>query len=526
MMRSIVSIRACRRPRWAKPVRRLVRAAAMLAFGTSLGSCHDRTDSSFAAPAATLPKATCQIGDRPEAALQGQVPAALRRAGAFAGFHCNLTLVSQRRDEGAGWQSLFFRDRAGHLCAYYDTAPTRTGRAHAGVVVVDATDASNVHPTAYLTTPAMLDPMETLKVNQRRQLLVALHSVGPQGQVALDAYDLSVDCRSPRLVSAQPQGAAATAGSVRANEGNFSPDGLTYYATSLRDGIVRVIDMRNPEAPNVIAQWSMPFNQRTSGLAIGADGNRAYFTLYGQGSAADAASKSGNGLVIVDVSDVQARKPDPQPRVIGSIVWGDGSASHQIVPVRIEGRQYLVATDEGGSGYANAAGWKASCDAGLPAWNMARIIDIGDEAQPRIVAKLQLEMNDPAHCSEVLPDLTGLGGFTYGSHYCSVDDANDATAIACAYLESGVRVFDIRNPARPGEIAYFVPPSVTSPSPGSLNNQTVASGRPDHCSAQARFDAKDRTLMTTCQDNGFLVMKFAEGVWPLPHAARSARPEN
>jgi hypothetical protein len=43
----------------------------------------------------TVAKASCGSGDRPETALQGQVPAAMRTVGGFKGFNCNLEL--------AGW---------------------------------------------------------------------------------------------------------------------------------------------------------------------------------------------------------------------------------------------------------------------------------------------------------------------------------------------------------------------------------------------------------------------------------------
>src|SRR5665213_2782830 len=48
--------------------------------------------------------------------------------------------------------------------------------------------------------------------------------------------------------------------------------------------------------------------------------------------------------------------------------------------------------------------------------------------------------------------------------------------------------------------------SVTLPSPGSLNNATVARERPDHCSAQAHFDQKSATLMTICKRPGNTVL--------------------
>jgi hypothetical protein len=384
------------------------------------------------------------------------------------------------------------------------------GRTHGGVMVVDTTDPADPRATADLETPAMLDPRETLKVNAARGLLMAVQTVGGDMPPRVDIYDIAADCRSPRLIS-PPGNALATLdkNSERADEGDFSPDGRTYYATSLRSGAVYPIDVSDPQRPVLLAKWSMPTNQRTSGLAIDRDGNRALFTLYGEGAASPNAQVLGgatNGLVVADVSDVQARKAHPQVKTLGALVWSDGSASHQLIPVTIASRPFVIATDEGGAGDSNASGWKAACAAGLPAWSMARIVDMSDELHPRVAAELKLEVNDARNCDQVLPDLVGLSGFTYGSHYCSVDDATDATLLACGYFESGIRLFDIRDAAQPREIAYFVPPSVTTPSPGSLNNATTAKGRPDHCAAQIRFDPRSSVLISTCQDNGLLVL--------------------
>ena len=102
---------------------------------------------------------------------------------------------------------------------------------------------------------------------------------------------------------------------------------------------------------------------------------------------------------------------------------------------------------------------------------MARIIDISDETKPRVISKLMLETHDPANCDKVVPDLTGLLTFTYGSHYCSVDNIHKATTLACGYFNSGIRVFDIRDPVRPREIAYYNPAGTTSPSPGNGNGR-------------------------------------------------------
>ena len=134
------------------------------------------------------------------------------------------------------------------------------------------------------------------------------------------------------------------------------------------------------------------------------------------------------------------------------------------------------------SGGNSAAGYTASCAAGLPPFQAPRIVDVTDETKPVVVSHLYLEIHDPKNCDKVLPDTTGLSSFIYGSHYCSVDNKRAATTLACGYFESGIRVFDIRDPTKPKEIAYFNPPAVTTISPGSQNNRTTT-GRPDHCSA-------------------------------------------
>ena len=152
----------------SRPVTAGLLAVACIALMGANG--HVKPDDDAPIPL-TVPKATCGPGDHPETGLQGQVPAALRAAG-FQGFNCNLELIGQSRGEGANWQTTQFKDSAGHRCAYHGTAsPGRSlpGRQHFGVPVIDITNATNPVPTAYLTTTSMLDPWESLKVNERRQ---------------------------------------------------------------------------------------------------------------------------------------------------------------------------------------------------------------------------------------------------------------------------------------------------------------------------------------------------------------------
>src|SRR5499426_2473867 len=493
----------------------------------------------------TVPKAKCGPHDRPETALQGQVPAALRAAG-FQGFHCNLELIGQFRGNGANWQTTQFKQRVhGHhgrhhddddddkggskkirACGYHGTAsPTLsgTGRTQFGVPVVDLTDPREPTATAYLTTPSMLDPWESLKVNERRQLLGADNGQNGGGGPEVDIYDLSQDCRFPQLLASAPVGTGADGGGVVTpiigHEGSWAPDGLTYYGGDLRNRQYYAVDTTDPTRPKLLANW-VPGIANVHGMSISDDGKRGYFVSLGSAVIADLTdpTKTGtNGLLIYDLSEIQARMPNPQVRLVGQVLFKDGSTAQHTINVKIGGKPYIIFVDEGGSGGRTQAGWTAACAAGFPPFGVARIIDISDETHPKIVSRLLLETNNPAHCAQVLPDLVGLTGFTYDSHYCSVDNRKNATTLACGYFNSGIRVFDIRDPRRPKEIAYYNPPGTVTASPGSNHANRVGgwvAGGPDWCSAQVHLDAKNGRLWTTCQDNGVLVLKFRKGVWP------------
>ena len=496
-------------------------------------------------PPLTVPKAVCGPGDHPEPDLQGQVSAATRARG-FTGYNCNLQLVGQSRGDGANWQSTEFRNRGGNgnsngkgndnkdgtICAYHGTAFTTMGRTHLGVPVIDVTNNSSPTPTAYLATTSMLDPWESLKVNERRQLLAAdnAHNGGfGAGGPEVDIYDLSGDCRSPQLLASVAVGTAGGGGDVApviGHEGSWAPDGLTYYGGDLvtNGGQYYAVDTTDPTAPKLITTW-VPGFANVHGLSISDDGNRGYFVSLGTGGGPAGLTNpnvpADNGLMIYDISDIQARKANPQAKLVSKLFWKDGSGGQHTIPVKIEGKPYVIFIDEAGSaGFSSAEQQAAACAAGMPPFPMARIIDISDEKNPKLVSRLGLETHDPANCSKVLPDLVGLSIFTYGSHYCSVDNKDKATTLACGYFNSGIRVFDIRDPTQPKEIAYYNPAGTTNSSPGS-NHVSIGQwrkGGPDWCSAQVHLDANNGTLWTTCQDNGLLTLKFTNGAWPFPQS--------
>jgi hypothetical protein len=523
-------------------------AGAIVMIAPASGDEEDNSPAPF-----VVPKATCGADDHPETALQGQVPAALRAAG-FHGFNCNLQLLGQSRGDGANWQSTEFRDEHHHVCAYHGTSFSTVNRTHLGVPVIDITDADAPTPTGYLTTTSMLDPWESLKVNERRQLLGADNGHNGGGGPEVDIYDISGDCRTPQLLASvavgKADGSTGVAHPVIGHEGSWAPDGLTYYGGDLRysytpagsttatSGQYYAVDTTDPTHPTLITSWTSGIvGANVHGLSISDDGNRGYFVSLGgtdPTALTDPTKPATDGLLIYDLSQIQARVPNPQVRLVSQLLWKDGAGAQHTIPVKIDGQPYLIFVDEAGSGgFSSAAQRQAACAAGFPPYPMARIIDIRDETRPKIVSRLGLETHDPANCAKVLPDLVGLGIFTYGSHYCSVDNKHHATTLACGYFNSGIRVFDIRNPRRPKEIAYYNPAGETTVSPGSnhvVGNNFVPGG-PDWCSAQVHLHVSEDhgrqgTLWTTCQDNGLLVLKFEHGVWPFEDSSTPPGQQN
>jgi hypothetical protein len=435
-----------------------------------LGACGFGGDSAAPSRAATVDtvnpnesalRAACGDDAQPETALQGQVPRADRQSGRSAeGYWCNLERVGQFQGEGASWQHAWYDD-----CAYYDTA-NRDTQANLGSVVVDVADPQAPVASAYLDTIAMLDPWESLKVNEKRGMLAAVNGTGGGGGPEFSVYDVTSNCAQPRLI------AEAIFEGNAGHEGNWAPDGLTYYGSNGGNGYA--IDMSDAAAPTLIAQ----FTGTGHGLSFSDDGTRGYFV-----------SLAPPGLSIVDTSEIQRRAPGARTREIGATYWGDGAIAQHTIPVTIKGKPYIVFVDEGGFG-------------------AARIIDITDERNPVVISKLKLEIHLPENRGQATAD-GAAGVIQYDGHYCSVDKPVDPTVLGCGYAWSGIRVFDIRDPYLPREIAYYVPPAVAPPAGAQQGSAEV-----DTCTAQVRFIPERAEVWTTCHANGFLVLRFTNGVWP------------
>ncbi|HEY1058393.1 MAG TPA: hypothetical protein VGE55_06640 [Limnobacter sp.] len=450
------------------------------------------------------PVAQCAPGGQPETDIQGRVPITDRNSGrSQSGYWCNLTRIGQFQGEGSTWVN----PSTGH-CAYMATSFSGLlTKKLPGVQVIDVQNPSSPRYVKSLDSIAFVQSTwESLKVNEKRGLLGGV-AAGPIEDVAFfDLYDISGDCAQPRLLNGLT-GKITLPANLLGHEGEFSPDGNTYWATSSAGGSITAIDIRNPAQPKpvFIGNSLLP----NHGFSFSADGRRMYLT-----------SANPAGVMILDVSDVQDRKPIPIVKPVGSLFWQDGNISQHTIPVSIRGVPHLVVVDEFGTG-------------------AARILNIADETKPFIVSKMRLAIQQPEHADKRRADLGNNGLFGYEAHYCTVDRTTDPQAMACGYFQSGVRVFDIRDITKPREIAYYNPPAQANNAailkgwehavsragigPSVSDAQNLGIGIPtkvslqsdlstDWCSSPPRF-VNDQ-LWVTCQDNGFMVLQFAPGVYP------------
>ncbi|HKG63849.1 MAG TPA: hypothetical protein VKB28_07285 [Solirubrobacteraceae bacterium] len=395
----------------------------------------------------TVPRPDCGPGSRPETDIQGRVP-----AGNPEGFTCNTTLVGHHGSSG-GYKALRFTDKAGHECAYYDTTLLFPSNAQTlserptGVAVLDMSDPANPKQTTSLLTPAMQTPHESLLLNERRGLLAAVTGNPAFYPGIVDLYDLNEDCRSPQLQSSLPVG-------IFGHESGFAPDGNTFYATSIGTGNITAVDVSNPKLPTIVAGT----NYNSHGLTISDDGNRAYV----------AASQ---GLFILDTSEIQARKPGAQFKEISKLDWPERTIPQVAQPITIGGRPYLAEIDE-----FSSAEDDDSVAANGPKVGAARIIDIADERNPQVVSNIRLAVHQRENRAAIAND-PGAQFIVqgYAGHYCNVPRRNDPEILACSMIASGLRIFDIRDPRNPREMAYYVAANKTSQTAGAPSNYAMSS---------------------------------------------------
>lgn len=439
---------------------------------------------------AATPKAVCGPGSRPETGLQGRVPRAEVDSGRAAmGYTCNTEMVGSYTTPTnvgtvGGFKVERYVDKAGHDCAYYDTTllfPTNGPDGESGVNVMDMTDPTKPKFLTRLMTPAMLSPHESLVVSKERGVLAAVLGNPAFGPGVVDLYDISADCRAPVLKASLPVG-------IFGHESGITADGMTFYASSLSTQTIAAIDISNLSLPVLLTLA----NIKSHGLSLNPDGTRAYLAA---GAGPD------SGLVIVDTSQVKARMTNPQLPVIGHVGWPTQTIPQNSIPITIKGKPYVVDIDEYSqdeSGNVAAHGVRVGA---------ARMIDISDETKPKVISDMRLEVHQPENRAAIADDPGAQNPVQgYAGHYCNVPTRVDPTIVACSMIISGLRIFDIRDPAHPREVAYFNAPVRPRINASILESSNWAMSSPS-------FVPERKEIWYSDGYNGFFVVRVTNDMW-------------
>ena len=467
-------------------------------------------------------------GDVPETTLQGGLTTAKRDApGGFHGEQCGMRQVGH---EPLGLRGSFGDVQLKGHCAYASMRdPSNLALPTTGTSVVDMRVPAAPVWTQTLRTPAMQRAYSALEL-QKNIMVAAFKDFGPGGNNWFDIYDVSSDCLNPRHL-------ATTTTASGNHDGWLTSDTNTYYgvpfgaptgqSSDIRVNANRidlhVLDMADKSKPVQLLNWNrnqLPAEVRDRLVATrnfhdvstNDDGTRVYLALYGGTNAlggfdANGAGRCANGLLILDSSDIAARKPNPQLRYVSFVSWcdagqnpsfhyydadfGDGAsaASHATEFVIHEnGTPYIISTDESGAGLDGE-------------WNQhprqrtfSRLIDISDEAHPRVASTFKPDVNDPDNATKVVTDQIN-GGML---HYIGFDDRYKMRLVFYAGANQGIRVVDFRDPQHPKEIAYYKAPNVA----------TTRAGENDFTRPDPRIDNDACLIYTGWNQGGLRVLEL------------------
>jgi hypothetical protein len=266
--------------------------------------------------------------------------------------------------------------------------------------------------------------------------------------VGILVFDVASDPAHPALISHYDTGGRGT-------HRNYYAGGRYAYLATEADGfagnILSIVDVSDPESVREVGRWWAEGQHVAAGETGGSKwglhgpahvvGNLAYCS-WGQ-----------YGVVILDVSDPTA------PRGVSRLSFGDFGSPLGVHTAYSYG-DYLVANSEAlGEGDSE----------GLP-YTVA--IDIRDPAAPRIAAWFPTPYPTAGIGARTYQEKGGRHGPHNQHQYQGVPGTlNDPSRVYLTHFNGGLRVYDIMEPLRPREIAYFVPVDPTErlgPKPANL----------------------------------------------------------
>lgn len=476
----------------------------------------------------------CGTNDLPEGVIQGDVPKADQDSGrAQKGYNCGLALLGHTQltkeahgaTRAAGNANMAW---VGH-CAYVagsagvSIAPQSkpSPPPNAGVAVVSVSSDGTPTYVATLRNPGAVAPAEAIHAVTTpggRSILV----VGQYGNDVvsdpkpMDVYDVSNrDCTKFKHISNPdfPKDPTKATYYWPANIHNLtiSQDGRYVFATlplqaidisglfdhDPRSGVKYLGNIQDamdgpPVATGPVGDLddNLPPQLRSQTHPVNSsheawpspDGK----TLYVGGSTAEFEI-----FTIIDISRWLARNPDGSPKAPPRVISQESGRGHSVRTATIGGVPYVLHSEESvfGAGYGCIPQEAAPFAGPAQPW----LTNISDPAHPKTVSQFGLQINDPKNCQEQFD-----GKQNDSVHYHDVDDPSDTTFVMASIWNAGIRMFDVRHPEQPTEVAYF--------NPGDVD--PTASVQLDHAWGHVRYIAKSGQIWFATADGGFWVVRI------------------
>ncbi|MEN3341460.1 MAG: hypothetical protein V7644_864 [Actinomycetota bacterium] len=291
------------------------------------------------------------------------------------------------------------------------------GKSGMGTTVLDVSDAEQPRIVAQWPAPA---GTHTHKVQVADGLLLVNEERFQQAgewSAGLVVYDVS-EPLAPRRVGRFELGGDGVHRIVWTG-GRYAHVSAT--PPGFADRIWLVLDLADPARPVEAARWWLdepkPAGRRYAAHHALLEDGTAYL---GYGDA---------GLVVLDVSDLTS------PRLLARLDWEPGGGTHTCLP--LPGRRLVAVTDE------------QLRDGPHAEPRYVRLVDVSAPREPRVAGTCP----EPAGAFAEQPVRFG----PHNLHENRAGSYRSAELIFVTYFNAGLRVYDVADPARPQEVASWVP---------------------------------------------------------------------
>ncbi len=312
---------------------------------------------------------------------------------------------------------------------------------HRGWSILDVTDPTSPEHVTFVPGP---DNTWTIQIQVAEgKMVTALERIPPgwggkEGEPFSEGFliwDVS-DPGRPRQIGHYRTGSTGT------HRNLYDGGSLVHVAggaPGFEGKIYQIVDISDPGNPRQISRFYLSEQAQgapKSGARLSChgppyvEGNRVYLP-YGEG-----------GATIVDISDLE------NPRMIRELAFRgicSRQGIHTFLP--LPRRKLALINDE------------AIHENGQESLNLAGIVDLGNEVEPRLIALFPQPVPPPESSLKNFFEKGGRFGphnQHHPNHQPCLEDRDDIAYLT--YFNAGLRVYDIRDSRTPKEIACFIPP--------------------------------------------------------------------